>query len=42
MWQDLLGQRSDYVLRQLGTTLAINLMFGLLVHNIDNWCVVLD
>jgi len=35
--KDLLGQRSDYVLRQLGTTLAINLMFGLLVHNIDNW-----
>eukprot|EP00873_Tetraselmis_striata_P037345 jgi/Tetstr1/457609/TSEL_044176.t1 len=35
--KELLGRRSDYVLQQLGTTLAMNLMFGLMMHNIDNW-----
>ncbi|GBF97681.1 rhomboid protease [Raphidocelis subcapitata] len=33
----LLGERSDYVLRQLGLTLAINLVYSLANRRVDNW-----
>jgi hypothetical protein len=32
------GKRSDAVLRQLGNTLFINLVFGMTNARIDNWC----
>jgi hypothetical protein len=34
----LLGERSDYVLRQLGVTLVVNLAYSLANRRVDNWC----
>ena len=34
------GKRSDAVLRQLGNTLFINLVFGMTNARIDNWCAL--
>jgi hypothetical protein len=36
--RDALGERSDYVLRQLGITLAINLAYSMANKRVDNWC----
>lgn len=33
----LLGERSDYVLRQLGITLAVNVAYSLANRRVDNW-----
>lgn len=33
----LLGERSDYVLRQLGLTLAVNMAYSLANKRVDNW-----
>eukprot|EP00192_Tetraselmis_astigmatica_P017328 CAMPEP_0117668430 /NCGR_PEP_ID=MMETSP0804-20121206/11548_1 /TAXON_ID=1074897 /ORGANISM="Tetraselmis astigmatica, Strain CCMP880" /LENGTH=108 /DNA_ID=CAMNT_0005476327 /DNA_START=616 /DNA_END=939 /DNA_ORIENTATION=+ len=35
--RDILGKRSDNMLSQLQATLALNMVFGLLARNIDNW-----
>jgi hypothetical protein len=35
--RDLLGERSDSVLRQLGLTLAINAAYSLANRRVDNW-----
>lgn len=35
--REILGKHSDVMLQQLRNTLIINLMFGLLSRNIDNW-----
>lgn len=34
----VLKQHSDNMLRNLGVTLAINVVYSLAVKNIDNWC----
>lgn len=34
---DIYGKRSDYVLKQLWSTLLINLIYGLSNPRIDNW-----
>ncbi|KAL6781065.1 hypothetical protein ACKKBG_A09650 [Auxenochlorella protothecoides x Auxenochlorella symbiontica] len=35
--RNLYGQRSDFVLRQLGQTLALNVVYGFVSPRIDNW-----
>jgi len=36
--KDVLGERSDYVLRQLGITLVINVAYSMANKRVDNWC----
>ena len=35
--KEFFGERSDAILRELGQNLAINLAYGLVVSNINNW-----
>lgn len=37
--RNLYGERSDFVLRQLGQTLALNVVYGFVSPRIDNWWV---
>ena len=36
--RDMLGTRSDLVLKSLGQSLLLNVMFGASSARIDNWC----
>lgn len=36
--RDMLGSRSDIVLKSLGQSLLINVLLGASSSNIDNWC----
>lgn len=35
--KEMFGQGSNHMLQQLGRTLAINVVYGLIMPNIDNW-----
>ena len=35
--KDFFGQGSNHLLQQLGRTLALNVVYGLIMPNVDNW-----
>ena len=35
--RELMGEHADFLLKRLGDTAAINLMYGLVIRRIDNW-----